>query len=82
MAGRRLLPELTSRPHAEASRSLSTGGQGGISPGRKEQRDEALHVGKDRKLHTNTLPSHVPLRGGGFYGYIKGCVCIGNKIFL
>lgn len=44
--------------------------------------DGASHVGRDGKLHTNTLHSHVPLRGGGFYCYVKGCVCIGNKTRL
>jgi hypothetical protein len=50
--------------------------------GQKEQWDKASHVGKDRRLHTKTLPSHVSLRGDVFYCYAKGCVCIENKIFL
>lgn len=78
------LSESTSCPCSDASQSLSTRGcrGGGDLWGNKGPGDEALHVGKDRKLHTNTLHNHVSLRGGGFYCYFKGCVCIENKIFL
>lgn len=66
---------------------MSTGGwawgvREQLLEGQTEQWDEALHVGKDRRSHTNIPHSHVSLRGGVFYGYVKDCVCIENRIFL
>lgn len=69
---------------AEETSCPSLSSRGGETPceGRKEQRDPAFCIGKDRRLHTQTLHSHVSLGGAVFDCYVRGCVCIGNKIVL
>lgn len=49
----------------------------GIKSGRTKPSLQA-----DRRLHTQTLHSHVSPGGAVFDCYIRGCVCIGNKIVL